>query len=387
MHPNAQPAASQEEGPVSPLKGVRIVDAATLIAGPLAASILGEFGADVVKVEPPEGDSVRRWPPFRDGVSLPWLSLARNKRSVTLDLHEGQDRDALRDLLRESDVFITNFRLGTLEKWGLDYEDIRAVNPNLIMLHITGFGRTGPYQNRPAFGRVAEAFAGLTFITGQEGSAPVFPGYPLGDAVYGVYGALSVMLALRGRELAGRGGLIDMALYEPMFRILEDLAPGFLGASFVKQRRGNKQNHSVPNDIYPTADGEHVVLPASTANMWRRLVELIQEPDLEQYDTLEARVEHRDVIDRKIRAFSSQHSASDFLAMLVEHGIAGGRINSARDLATDEQVAARENVVWVPTSDGSSRVPVNAPVPRSDLIAGEVRWAGSAPGPVQDEET
>jgi crotonobetainyl-CoA:carnitine CoA-transferase CaiB-like acyl-CoA transferase len=373
-----------------PLDGIRIVEASTLLAGPLAAALLSEWGASVIKIEGPAGDPMRDWPPFADGRSVTWASVARNKDLVELDFHRADDRDVLRQLLADADVFITNFRVPTLRGWKLDYDDLRDLNPNLVMLHVTGFGRTGPYRERPGFARIAEAFSGLTYITGREDEEPMFPGYPIGDAVCGLYGAYSVLLALRAREQQGRGGLVDLALYEPMLRLLDDLAPGFVNAGVIKKRRGNVQDHSVPNGLYPTKDDAYIVLPVSTTNMWRRMVDLMDEPSLEAFDTLASRVENRALIDEAIRAFTLRHTVDELIEMTAAREIACGRVYSAADIAEDPQIAARGNLMRVPDESGDGSLVVTAPVPVSDLFSSIVRWTGrerAEPTPSGDADT
>jgi crotonobetainyl-CoA:carnitine CoA-transferase CaiB-like acyl-CoA transferase len=366
---------------VLPLEGVTIVDTATLLAGPLAATLLSEFGAEVIKVEGPDGDPMRDWPPHDNrGDSITWQSVSRNKNCRVLDLHGDTDRSELTAMLRTADVFVTNFRLETLQNWGLDWPDLERINPRLIVLHVTGFGRTGVYRNRPGFARVAEAFAGLTHITGEEGGEPKFPGYPMGDAICGLYGAYSLMLALRARDLTGRGGLIDLGLYEPTLRLLDDLAPGYANAGVIKDRRGNRQDHSVPNGLFPTADDTYVVIPASTNNMWSRVVRLLGDDSLAQFDTLAKRVENRETIESALTAYTVQHTADELVTIMMDAGIACGKLNTAKDIVEDPHVAERGNLIEVARRDGEGTVTLMAPLPESTLFRSEVTWAG---GPLQ----
>lgn len=362
---------------VLPLEGIRIVDTATLLAGPLAATLLSEFGADVIKVEGPGGDPMRDWPPHDSrGESITWQSVSRNKRTMVMDLHDEGDKARLRELLRDADVFITNFRLPTLQKWGLDWDDLKELNPQLVMLHVTGFGRTGPYSGRPGFARVAEAFAGLTHITGTPGEEPVFSGYPMGDAICGLYGAYSLMLALRARDQQGHGGLIDLGLYEPTLRLLDDLVPGYVNAGVVKQRRGNMQDHSVPNGLFPTADDSFVIIPASTDNMWGRIVRLLGDESLGEFNSLAKRVANRDVIDVALTAYTRQYTADELVQIMMDSGIACGKINTAKDIAEDLHVQARGNLIDVPLQDKVESVSLMAPVPVSNFFRSQVKWPG-----------
>lgn len=226
---------------VGPLSGVRILDAASLLAAPTAASFLSEFGAEVIKVEQPgNGDTMRRYPPFRDKVSLLWKVVGKNRRSVTLDLRKTEGRQVLKDIAKTCDIVLLNFRPETLAKWELEFDDFIAIRDNIIVMQLTAYGRTGPYADRPGFARVAEAFSGLTFRTGFPGSPPSQSGYPmLGDGIAGMYGAFAVMLALRQRDLTGEPQLIDLGLYEPMFRILEDQVAAHAEDGTVMERSGN----------------------------------------------------------------------------------------------------------------------------------------------------
>lgn len=366
--------------PILPVEGITIVDTATLLAGPLASTLLSEFGAEVIKIEGPGGDPMRDWPPHdSSGESITWQSVSRNKDCRIMDFHDEAQKDALRDLLAEADVFITNFRLPTLQKWGLDWEDLEKVNPRLIMLHVTGFGRTGTYSSRPGFARVAEAFAGLTYITGDEGGEPRFPGYPMGDAICGLYAAYSIMLALRTRDQTGRGGLIDLGLYEPTLRLLDDLVPGYTNSGIIKQRRGNRQDHSVPNGLFPTSDDSYVVIPASTANMWNRVVDLLGDPVLAEFDTLAKRVANRQTIDFALAEFTSRHTADELVEIMMAKGIACGKINSAKDIAEDPHIRERGNLIDVPlVKGGEETVNLMAPLPRSTMMRSRVDWAGAS---------
>ena len=337
-----------------PLAGIRIIEASTVLAAPLSASLLGEFGAEVIKVEEPgTGDAVRGFPPIVNGVSAPFQVTNRNKKSVTLDLRTPEGAALLVDLCRTADALVINYRPSALERWGITYERLRAANPKLVVLHLTAFGLGGPYSDHPGFGRVAEAFAGLTHITGEPDGPPYFPGYPVADGIGGVYGAFLLMIGLAHQRETGEGQLIDLALYEPILRMMEDFVVRYGLTGEVKGRSGNDQPHSCPNGIFPTADGQYVVLPASTQNMWVRLLELLEDPDgeLVQLDTASKRVAERPMVNAAVTRFTSQHDRDGLIELLRSRGIACGTVNSVADIAADPHIAERGNLVKVPDPD------------------------------------
>lgn len=333
-----------------PLEGVRIIEASTILAAPLAASLLSEFGAEVIKVEEPgRGDSVRNFPPVVDGVSAGFQVTNRNKKSVTLDLRQAEGAALLVDLCRDADALVLNYRPSTLERWGITWDRLREANPRLVVFHLTAFGLGGPYSDHPGFGRVAEAFAGLTHITGEADGPPYFPGYPVADGFGGTYGAFLLMVGLLHQRETGEGQLIDLALYEPILRMMEDFVVRYGATGEVKGRIGNDQPHSCPNGIFPTADGEYVVLPASTPNMWSRLVELLDDPDgeLAALDSAAKRIAERPTVNAAVTRFTSQHERDALLTLLRERGIACGTVNSVADIAADPHVAERGNLVTI----------------------------------------
>ncbi|MCZ6730816.1 MAG: CoA transferase, partial [SAR324 cluster bacterium] len=242
----------------APLAGIRVLDIATFVAAPFAAAALGEFGAEVIKIEQPGvGDSLRRLGTYSDaGDTYWWLSDARNKKCITLDFHKPAGVDLFKRLVAQSDVVVENFRPGTLEKWGIGYEDLKAVNEGLIMLRVSGYGQTGPKKHEPGFARVAHAFSGLTYLVGTPDTPPLAPGSnTLADFLSGTYGAYGILLALRARDKSGKGQVVDIGLYEPMFRYLDEMAPVYQKTGYVKERVGTGGGHAVPHNHYPTGDG------------------------------------------------------------------------------------------------------------------------------------
>lgn len=336
-----------------PLNGVRVLDVSTILAGPLTSSLLGEFGAEVIKIEHPlDGDPARRYPPLHDGESASWSMLGRSKQSVTLDLHHPEAADLLGRLASTADIVVTNFRPATLRRFQIDFDDLRAYRPDLVMVHVSAFGRSGPYADRPGFARVAEAFAGLTHRTGEADRSPIFAGYPVADGVTGIYAAFAAMLALRQRDLTGEAQLADIALYEPLLRMMEDFIVDFSVTGKSPTRQGNQNPHISPNSMYITRDGRWLALPSSTDQMWRRLVRVMDAPDLAGYDTMTARLEHRDEIETRVADFVGAYDLNPLMDLLLDAGVAAGPVNSAADICNDPHILARGSVVE--TSDGGS---------------------------------
>ncbi|MFD8158618.1 CaiB/BaiF CoA transferase family protein [Streptomyces malaysiensis] len=343
---------------LGPLAGVRVLDLSTVLAGPLASSLLGEFGAEVIKVEQPgTGDPARGYPPLEDGVSVGWAVVGRNKSSVTVDLHHPEAAALVGRLTATADVVVTNFRPATLRRFSIDFDDLVAYRPDLVMVHVSAFGRTGPYADRPGFARVAEAFAGLTHRTGFPDGPPVFAGYPVADGVTGIYAAFAAMLALRQRDRTGEPQLADIGLYEPLLRMMEDFIVDYDATGEVRGRQGNENPHISPNNLYRTGDGRWLALPASTEQMWRRLITVMKAPDLAVHDSITARIEHRAEIEGRVAAFVAAHDLESLTELLAEAGVACGPVNTAADICADPHMRARGSVVEVTDEhDGRTRL-------------------------------
>lgn len=368
----------------SVLAGIRVLDASTIIAGPLAAGLLGDFGAEVIKIEHPEkGDPIRSYARTAQSVPLYHKVTNRNKQSITLDLHKASAQELFKRLVSQCDVVITNFRPTTLARWHIDYSDLKVLHPSLVMLHLSAFGRTGPYRDRPGFARIAEAFAGLTAITGEPEGPPLFSGFPLADGIGGVYGAYSVLLALFYRQQSGEGQLIDMALYEPIIRILEDIPAVYQATGMVRTQQGNQNPGVAPNDLYPTRDGRWIVLPVSTQRMFERLTmamgqsELLHDPRFRDNDQ---RIIHRQVLDETIVAFLHTKDADDMVAYLDRYGVAAGTINSIADVVADPHIRERGNLVSIRDDESDSMIAMPNVVPRLEKSPGHVHHVGQALG-------
>jgi len=361
-----------------PLSGVRVLDAATLLAAPTAASLLSEFGAEVIKIEQPVGgDPMRRYPPFRGDVSLLWKVVGRNRESVAVDLRVEQGREVVKQLASKCDVVILNYRPETLAKWGLDFEDLVKVRHDIVVLHLTAYGRTGPYAERPGFARVAEAFAGLTHRTGYPDLPPVMSGYPmLGDGVAGLYGAFAIMLALRDRDRTGEPQLIDLGLYEPLLRILEDQIAAYDEDGTVMERTGNVNPLICPNGMFPTKDGRFVAIPASTEPIWRRLVALIGDDSLLVYDSNPTRIVHREEVETKVADWTRSHDLIELVDICAAAGIACGPVYTAAEIVRDPHIAARGSIVDVADPETGRPVRMASSAGRFSAFSAQLREAG-----------
>ncbi|SMX90308.1 formyl-CoA transferase [Brevibacterium linens] len=366
-----------------PLSGIRVLDLSTIIAGPLTASLLGDFGAEVIKIEQPgAGDPARRYPPLVGDLSAAWAMHGRNKKSVTVDLHHADAGELVGKLVRNADIVVTNFRPSTLKKYRIDFDDLTQFKNDLVMVHVNAFGRTGPYADRPGFARVAEGFAGLTYRTGESDGPPIFAGYPVADGVTGMYGAFAAMLALRQRDLTGEAQLADIPLYEPLLRMMEDFIADYSVTGSSVERQGNKNPHISPNNLYRTRDGQWIAIPASTDRMWERLVNVIGDTDLETYKSMTQRLEYRDQIEAIVSTFVSSHDADELLEKLSAAGVAAGPINSAADVCNDPHIRHRGSIVEVDDGFGGTRL-VQAPAGRFSGFASTL----GGPPPALGEDT
>ncbi len=372
-----------------PLEGLRVIEAGQLLAGPFAATILGYYGAEVIKVEPPEGgDPIRRWRVVKDGTSLWWYSLARNKKCVTLDLRQPAGRDIMRRLVNQSDVLVENFRPGTMEKWGLGPDDFKPTNPGLIYTRISGYGQTGPYAPRPGFASVCEGFGGFRYVNGFPGEPSVRPNLSIGDTLAGVHAALGVLLAYIGRERVtkGAGQVVDVAIFESIFNLMEAVVPEFDGAGVVREASGSTLTGIVPSNIYPTLDGKTIIIGANTNPMFQRLCELMGDASMghdPRYQENNQRVEHQAEIDGVIGRWTGSLTQTDVLAQLESAGVAAGPIYNVQDMFADPQYQARGLFEEVATQSGPLKIP--AIIPRLADTPGKTEWAGAMLGAHNDE--
>jgi crotonobetainyl-CoA:carnitine CoA-transferase CaiB-like acyl-CoA transferase len=368
-----------------PLDGIRVLELGNFVAAPSAGRLLGEFGAEVIKIEQPgEGDSLRRFGTETEaGDTLVWLSEARNKRSVTLDLRKPEGADLFRKLVAQADVVLENFRPGTLEKWGLGFEDLAKINPRLVMLRVSAYGQTGPLKDKPGFARIAHAFSGLAYLTGEREGRPVTPGSTsLADYMSGLFGAVGVLIALRHAERTGEGQVVDVALYESIFRVLDELAPAFARFGFQRERMGADTVNAVPHGHFPTKDGAWVALACSNDRMWGRLAKAMGRPELAddpRYASPRARDEHRDELNALVSAWTGSLDLPDLLAACDRVEAPVSKLLSISDIFAEPQYAARGNLLRIDDPRAGELV-VPAPAPRLSRTPSQVVSAGPALG-------
>lgn len=366
------------------LTGIRVLDLGTFIAGPHCATILGEFGAEVIKLEPPgTGDALRRFGTSTEcGDTLVWLSEARNKKCVTLNLATERGRELLRELAAKCDIIVENFRPGTLEKWGLSYDELKKINRGAILVRISAYGQDGPMRTQPGFARIAHAFSGLTYLAGLPGSTPVVPGSTsLADYMSGMYGAIGALVALQARQATGEGQCIDLALYESVFRVLDEIAPAFQKFGYVRERMGADTVNVCPHSHYETKDGKWVAIACTSDAIFKRLADAMDQPELalaEHFGPKEKRLAAREEINKVVSRWVSSMDHATVLSRCAEAGVPAGLIYSIADIFSDAQYRARGNI-----RTESSRVgPIAVPgvVPRLSQTPGEIRWLGDSLG-------
>jgi len=364
-----------------PLSGIRILDAATFLAAPYAASQLSEYGAEVIKIEQPSGDSMRRIPPLRGDVSVWWKVIARNRQSLALDLNTEEGRGIFRQLVRQSDIVVVNYRPAALKKWQLEFEDLVAVKKDIIFYHLTAFG-AGPYEQRPGFARVAEAYAGLTNRTGFKDGPPVQSGYAmLGDGIAGIYGAFALMLALRQRDLTGEPQKIDLGLYEPILSIMEDMIVTYDETGSRMERMGNSSPRWAPHGLFPTKDGLYAVIACSTEKLWRQLREVIGDDSLAVYDNDSAgRVARRGELEGRIAEWTMGYTLPDLLEVCGRAGLAIGPIYSAEEIVNDPHIKARGSIITLDDPETGKPIRMASPSGRFSGFKGEVRHLGPKVG-------
>ncbi|WP_144154247.1 CaiB/BaiF CoA transferase family protein [Paraburkholderia sp. BCC1885] len=372
-----------------PLDGIRVLELGQLIAGPFASRLLAEFGADVIKIEPPHtGDPLRKWRMLHDGTSVWWASQSRNKRSVTLDLRDPEGQAIARRLAAEADVVIENFRPGALEGWGLGWDALHELNPKLVMLRVSGYGQTGPYRDLPGFGVIGEAMGGLRHLSGEPDRTPVRVGVSIGDSLAALHGVIGILLALRHRDQqGGEGQMIDVALYESVFNMMESLLPEYSVFGAVRQAAGSSLPGIAPSNAYRCRDGKYALIAGNGDSIFRRLMEVIERPDLAADPALaqnDGRVANVERLDAAIGAWTGQHSLDEVLAHLNEARIPAGKIYDVADIAADPHYRAREMILNSTLDDGT---PVQLPgvLPKLNATPGTVRSRAPALGEHTDE--
>jgi crotonobetainyl-CoA:carnitine CoA-transferase CaiB-like acyl-CoA transferase len=360
-----------------------------MIAGPLAATQLADFGADVIKIElPGVGDSMRHWSPMKDGRSLWWKVIGRNKRLITLALSKPRGQELFKQLARDTDILIENFRPGTFERWGLGFSELSKLNPRIVMVRVSGFGQTGPYAKRGGYGTIAEAFSGVPSFTGFPDRPPTLPGFPLADSVASTFSAMAAMFAIYNRDHGdGKGQEIDVSLYEPLFRLVESQVIGFDQLGIVKQRQGNRLSEDSPRNTYLTRDGRWIGISASSQRTFERLAEAMGMPELitdPRFVDNASRCANDVVLDDIIAEWFKQRDCDDLMQLFEKAEVVAGPVLDIRDIVKDPQYLARENIVAVRDDDFGS-VRMQGVVPRFSNTPGEVRHSGRALGADNEE--
>ena len=340
----------------TPLEGLRVIDASTVIAGPTIGMIMGDFGADVIKVEHPRGDVLRNTGYLKDGVGL-WFKMAnRNKRCITLNFSNEKGQELFKEMIKTTDVLIENFRTGTMEKWGLGWEDLKAINPRLVMVRVTGFGQTGPYKNRPGFGTIAEAFSGFAHTTGEPDGPPTLPNFGLADGIAAAYGTFAAMFALYHRDAQGgeEGQYIDLSIYEPLFQVMGPQPLQFDQLGVVQDRYGNRSKNNAPRNTYKTKDGHWVAISTNSPSIVTRVLTLCGGKEVAEdprFQTPQGRVEHVEEVDGVVAGWIGKHDLKTVLDEFEKAEAAIGPAYSIDQIFDDPQYQAREDIIAVEDED------------------------------------
>ena len=373
---------------MEPLAKLKVIEMGQLIAGPFAAKTLADFGADVIKIEPPKvGDALRKWRLLKDGTSVWWQVQSRNKRSLSLDLRQAEAQEIVRTLIGEADILIENFRPGTLEGWGLDPEKLLELNPKLIVLRISGYGQTGPYRDKPGFGVVAEAMGGLRHLTAEPGRVPVRVGISIGDTLASLHGVIGILLALQERHQSGKGQVIDIALYEAVFNCMESLLPEYSAFGEVRQAGGSALPGIAPSNAYLCGDGGYVLVAGNGDSIFKRLmnmigrVDLANDPALENNDGRVARVAE---LDQAIGAWAQTMTTDQALQLLDSVAVPAGKIYTVADIAKDPHYKARGNIQNIQMRDGTN-LDVPSVIPKLSRTPGSIKTLAPEIGENTDE--
>jgi formyl-CoA transferase len=368
--------ATPSPSAAGPLAGVRVIELGQLIAGPFCGKTLADFGAEVIKIEPPgKGDPLRKWRLLKNGNSVWWEVQSRNKQSVTLDLTQAEGQDILRALVKEADVLIENFRPGKMEEWGLCYEDLKKINPKLVMARISGYGQDGPYRDRPGFGIIAESMGGLRYLTAEPGRVPVRVGVSIGDTLAALHAVIGILMALYHRDARGGDGqVIDIALYESVFNCMESLLPEYSAFGVVREAAGSALPGIVPSNAYPCKDG-WILIGGNGDGIFKRLMKAIGRDDYAAAPDMagnDGRVKRVADIDGAITAWTQTQDKTAALKILADHDVPSGAIYSIADIAADAQYKARDMILNIETRDGYT-VDVPGIVPKLSATPGRIR--------------
>ena len=369
------------------LEGLKVVDAATLFAGPLAATVLGDFGAEVIKVEHPRGDPSRSHGYSKDGVGLWWKMLGRNKKSITLSLSKPEGQEIFKRLAQDADAVIENFRPGTLERWNLGYEQLSEINPGLVLARVTGFGQFGPYKNRPGFGTLAESMSGFAHVTGQPDGPPTLPPFGLADGIAALATACAILMALRVRDATGRGQVVDLAIIEPIFTVLGPQPIAYDQLGVVQERSGNRSVNNAPRNTYQTKDGKWVAISTSSQNIAERVMHLVGHPefiDEPWFKSGSERAKHADELDPVVSEWISKRTKEEVVEAFEEVNAAIAPIYSIEDIMHDPQYEALDSVISVEDPE-LGPIKMQNVLFRLSETPGEVKWSGPPLGEHNEE--
>lgn len=368
---------------IQPLSDIKVLEMGSLIAGPFAGRLFGDFGAEVIKVEPPVvGDPLRNWRLLKNGTSLWWYVQSRNKKCITLNLKEKEARGIILKLVERMDIVIENFKPGTMEKWGLGYEDLKRANPKIIMVRISGYGQDGPYASKPGFGSVGEALGGIRHLTGYPDLPPTRAGISMGDSIAAIYAVMSAMMAIHHRANSGEGQYIDVALYEAVFSLMESLVPEFDQFEFIRERTGSTLPGIAPSNIYLCKDDKYIVIGANGDSIFKRLTKAIERPDIEKNEEFfsnEGRAKRAEWIDEQITKWTVKRDSSEALKILDEYQIPSGPIYNVKDMFKDAHFKARNMLPKVKV-DGVGELSMPGIIPKFSKTPGKIKWAGALLG-------
>ncbi len=372
-----------------PLSDVRVIEAGQLLAGPFCGQLLGDFGAEVIKVEDPKkGDPMREWGREKPhGLSLWWPVVARNKKSVTLNLRSEKGQELFRELVKKSDIVIENFRPGTMERWGLSFEELIKINPRLVMVRVTGYGQDGPYASRAGYGSIGEAIGGLRYVTGDPSTAPSRSGISIGDSLAALFAAIGALSAFHLAEKTGVGQVVDSAIYEAVLAMMESLLPEYALAGYVRERTGSILPNVAPSNVYPTADGQMIVIAANQDSVFGRLAVAMNHPELAQdpkYSTHAARGENQEELDTLISAWTATYEGAKLSQLLDENGVPQGRIYTAKEMFEDPHFKARNDIITLEHPE-LGQFPMHNVAPRLSKTPGVLRWVGPHLGEHNEE--
>ena len=371
-----------DDAAARPLHGIRVLELGQFLAGPFAATLLGYYGAEVIKVEQPQGgDQIRRWRTLKNGTSLWWSSLGRNKKCITLDLKSARGQELVKQLALKSDVLVENFRPGIMESWGLGPDTLKPLNPGLIYARVSGYGQTGPYASKPGYASACEGFGGFRYINGFPGQAPVRPNLSMGDTLAGLHAAFGVLLALQQRGKSGTGQVVDVALFESVFNLLESVVPEYDGAGQVREPSGSTITGIAPTNTYLCQDGKYVIIGGNGDSIFKRLMTCVGRADLAEDPRLahnDGRVQHEQEVDAAINAWTSQHSAADVLAAMEQARVPAGPIYSVADMFNDPHYQARGLFEQVEVDGEPLKIP--AILPKLSETPRGTDWPGPALG-------